>query len=619
MDNSFFDPANHTISFGSGGVDDAEDADIINHEYAHALHADVIPFFGASEDARAIGEGLADYWAVTMSQPINHGYDVPCIGDWDATGFGASCLIRTDSDITTADRNGEPHHDGQIISRALWDVNQAIGRDAATTIMLESLFALAPDVTFVEAAAAMIDTANRLFGRPAARVVSDAFAQRGIATRPRPSHPPRVPEGGAPGFREIARLFAPAPGNIAYENQFEPYALNDQGHALFASDISTGGQAVFLSDGSGVSLVARSGDPAPGGGVLGLGVLQGPGLSAQGDVAFSYVLAPFLQPFGLNSGVYHWSRGTLMPVVVPGETTSPEGSAFVGASEKVALNSAGMIAFSGMVPTSQGISGDLGLGVYVYSAVSGLISTVAAPGARAQDGGTFDYAAEPTMNEAGDVAFTGHLAGRPCLTNLPQTVAIGCVRDLFVRDAGAAAARRVIGVGDAAPGGGVFRDIRYPVVNGGGDILFRAVILPKAGPLETGYFLSRAGQIVPVARVGDAMPGGGAFRTAAFQVGNWDLSDRGDVTFSATLNTVSEETGFAEQGLYRWSNGKRSLITRTGAPLPAGVVLALQPVGLLGIAAPFSGAGTNNSGEIMFQATVIPPEGFLETVLYVRK
>jgi hypothetical protein len=84
-DISFFDPTTHTISMGSGGVDDAEDADVINHEYGHATHEAVIPGFGASEDARAIGEGLADYWAITMSQPVNNGYDLPCIGDWDAT------------------------------------------------------------------------------------------------------------------------------------------------------------------------------------------------------------------------------------------------------------------------------------------------------------------------------------------------------------------------------------------------------------------------------------------------------------------------------------------------------------------------------------------------------
>jgi hypothetical protein len=268
---------------------------------------------------------------------------------------GNACLIRTDSDITIAERNGEPHHDGRIFSRALWDVNLAIGRDAATTIVLESLFAFPPDVTFTEAATAMIDTAQRLFGRAAARVVSNAFADRGIGQQPRPTHPPHPPQGGAPGFREIARLFQPAPGGIAYENVFEPYALNDRGQALFAADVSSGGQAVFLSDRSGVSLLARSGDPAPGGGDLGPGVLQGPGLAAQGDVAFSYVLEPFLQPFGRNSGVYHWSQQALTPIVVPGVTRSPDGSIFVGASEKAAVNGAGNIVFSGMVHTTLGI------------------------------------------------------------------------------------------------------------------------------------------------------------------------------------------------------------------------------------------------------------------------
>jgi hypothetical protein len=257
--------------------------------------------------------------------------------------------------------------------------------------------------------------------------------------------------------------------------------------------------------------------------------------------------------------------------------------------------------------------------VYVYTAASRSISPIAAPGTPVPGGGTLDYAADPTMNDVGDIAFTGHLAGRPCLTNIPQTASIGCVRDLFARDARTRAIRRVIGAGDQAPGGGIFRDIRQPVLNTRGDILFRAVIIADGGVQQTGYFLSRGGNIVSLARTGDAMPGGGAFLRAASQTGNWDLNDVGDVTFSAALDTLSEETGFRDHGLYRWSNGALSLVIRSGDALPAGIVFALQPEGLLGIASPFSGAAINNGGDVLFQAAVITPEGVLETVLYVRE
>jgi hypothetical protein len=624
-DSSFFDPVSGSISLGAGGVDDAEDADVINHEYGHAIHDDVIPGFGTSADARAIGEGLSDYWAITMSEPVNGGYDVPCMGDWDASSDrvppGAHCLIRTDSDITVADRTGEPHHDGMIFSRAMWDISRELGRDAATTVMLEALFAFTPDVTFEQAASALTDTASRLFGNAAARVVSSAFEARGIGGRggngARPPHPPH-PSWSGQGFREVARTFAPAPGGGAYDALFEPYELNDQGAALFAADVSTGGQAVFLSRKASVAQAARSFEPAPGGGTLGLGVLPGPGLSARGEVAFAYVLDPFTRPFGRNSGVYAWFHDLLRPVVVPGVTPAPSGGVFIGAVDRTGVNAAGAITFSGMIETTAGISGTLGVGVFVASE-SGAIAEVAAPGRPAPGGGVFDYASEPAINDAGDVAFTGHLAGTPCLTTIPQTIGIQCVRDLFVRDAAGGEIRRITGVGEPAPGGGTFRDIRYPVINRRGDILFRAVVDLDEGGRATGYFLSRSGELLSLARTGDPLPGGGAFLNSAGQPGNWDLNERGDVTFSATLDTVQEEYDLDDHGLYRWSDGVLSVVTRTGDLLPAGPLLALQPLGLLGISSPFSGAALNDRREVLFQATVISPDGFLDTVLYVSQ
>ena len=42
-DNSFYSPATRKIKYGSGGVDDAEDADVILHEYGHAIQDDQVP------------------------------------------------------------------------------------------------------------------------------------------------------------------------------------------------------------------------------------------------------------------------------------------------------------------------------------------------------------------------------------------------------------------------------------------------------------------------------------------------------------------------------------------------------------------------------------------------
>ena len=62
-DNSFYSPTKKSLTFGTGGVDDAEDAEIILHEYGHALQDDQLPGFGASDEGGAMGEGFGDYLA----------------------------------------------------------------------------------------------------------------------------------------------------------------------------------------------------------------------------------------------------------------------------------------------------------------------------------------------------------------------------------------------------------------------------------------------------------------------------------------------------------------------------------------------------------------------------
>ena len=67
-DNSFTtDHPTNEIRYGKGGVDDAEDAEVIVHEYGHAIHVGQ-GFQFASKEAGAISEAFGDYWAVTVDR-----------------------------------------------------------------------------------------------------------------------------------------------------------------------------------------------------------------------------------------------------------------------------------------------------------------------------------------------------------------------------------------------------------------------------------------------------------------------------------------------------------------------------------------------------------------------
>jgi len=186
IDNSYSWDKHDLLRFGKGGVDDAEDAEVILHEYGHAIQdSQVTPFgFGTTVEAGSIGEGFADYFAVTVSDVVAPTADPACVADWDSVSYTTlvpHCLRRVDTDLHyPEDLNGRVHHDGQIWSRALWDIRDALGAAVADTIILEAQFDFAPDTSMPAAANATIEAAERLYGRRAARMVRQAFEARGI-------------------------------------------------------------------------------------------------------------------------------------------------------------------------------------------------------------------------------------------------------------------------------------------------------------------------------------------------------------------------------------------------------------------------------------------------------
>lgn len=186
IDNSYSWDKHDILRFGKGGVDDAEDAEVILHEYGHAMmDSQMTPFgFGGSIEAGSIGEGFGDYWAVTVTDVIAPTADPACVADWDSVSYTSSiphCLRRTDGDLHyPEDLNGRVHHDGQIWSRALWDIRNALGHVKADTIILEAQFHFAPDTSMPAAARATVDAAQQLYGPIEAQAVLNAFQTRGI-------------------------------------------------------------------------------------------------------------------------------------------------------------------------------------------------------------------------------------------------------------------------------------------------------------------------------------------------------------------------------------------------------------------------------------------------------
>ncbi len=189
-DNSFSWDKHDYIKLGKGGVDDAEDAEVIVHELGHAVHDAQVPGFGTTLEAGSIGEAFGDYFAVTVADWVSKNNGVPtmtplaCVMDWDATSYTSTvphCLRRLDKDKHyPQDVVGEVHRDGEIWSRALYDIRNALGPVVADRIIINAQFGFAPDTTFKAAAEHTVATAQQMYGASQASVVRQAFADRGI-------------------------------------------------------------------------------------------------------------------------------------------------------------------------------------------------------------------------------------------------------------------------------------------------------------------------------------------------------------------------------------------------------------------------------------------------------
>lgn len=165
-DNSFYSPLGKDITFGSGGVNDGEDAEVILHELGHAIHDNQVPGWGASTEAGAMGEGFGDFFAAATLSVLSDGFQDDCVAEWDAVSYDANippCLRRLDSKkIYPKDLDGEVHDDGEIWSAALWEVYNTVGRETAVKVVLESHYLLSTRASMNDGAQAVFATAKAL-------------------------------------------------------------------------------------------------------------------------------------------------------------------------------------------------------------------------------------------------------------------------------------------------------------------------------------------------------------------------------------------------------------------------------------------------------------------------
>lgn len=179
-DNAFFDPAQNRISFGTSEdcISFAEDADVILHEYGHAIQEGIVENWVGFGEGGVIGEGFSDYWGGSYSYSTANGplFHPEWAGSWSGHGdcWDGRLMDRIDLQYDPdLSYYGHQQLGNGVVSDELWSTPlfqsllslSALGvpREEVDTIIIEAHFGLGSGVNMPEMALATIQAAENLY------------------------------------------------------------------------------------------------------------------------------------------------------------------------------------------------------------------------------------------------------------------------------------------------------------------------------------------------------------------------------------------------------------------------------------------------------------------------
>lgn len=176
-DNSVFmrNGGSPTVSFGTGGVDDAEDADVVVHEYSHGISWSANNNDNFTSERSALDEGVADYFATSYSRVMNP-FNWQNVFNWDGPIWGG----RVANTNLNYPATGSIYAIGEIWNAALSNIWNDLGPIVTDKLMLETLHFFTNSTTLPQAAEYMLKADTLLFGGVNFYQLCANFSNKGI-------------------------------------------------------------------------------------------------------------------------------------------------------------------------------------------------------------------------------------------------------------------------------------------------------------------------------------------------------------------------------------------------------------------------------------------------------
>jgi hypothetical protein len=187
--NAYYSPQTEDLHFfplGGGCENTGRIADVVYHEFGHALHDHAI-IAGAGAFDGALSEGVSDYLAATITNDhgMGRGFRPPGsnepLRDIDPVGS---------EKVWPRDATGEVHDDGEIIAGTLWDLRKAmiaaLGETAGVQRADDMFYGIIQrsqgmTTSFVEALVVDDNDGDLLNGTPNMCLIYEVFNRHGLA------------------------------------------------------------------------------------------------------------------------------------------------------------------------------------------------------------------------------------------------------------------------------------------------------------------------------------------------------------------------------------------------------------------------------------------------------
>jgi len=326
------------------------------------------------------------------------------------------------------------------------------------------------------------------------------------------------------GVSIVALAGTAAPGTGGNFQSFHDPSLNNAGEIAFRAPVSGGSkdQGLFLSSGGVTTALSLEGDPAPGTGSASFTDFGPPDLNEAGDIAFNAGTDAFPPaPAAPPTGIFEATQGAILHVAAQGDIAPGTGGTYLILGLHCAINDSGSIAYLGDI-----YGGNVSQGIFFRA--GGTISPLVLEGDPAPGtGGVFAGLWDPSSNNAGQAAFNAGVSGGSASGGI------------FV--ASSSEGHPVALVGQTAPGTGGQAYVlfsRYTVIDDAGDVAFQASYSTSYSLGGIFFYDARTGQIFPVALVGGEAPGMGGRTFSAFGY-VMDINASGQVAFVAGLSDGS--------------------------------------------------------------------------------